>query len=138
MRDDETEKKVQDQDGETAEALPVVPLPIGGFAAVGGTVGGSAGSLNQPANAVAPLTGGAATFGVAPGGAADGALATAAEEALAADGRLGSARIAVLAEKGILTLTGTVASERERATARDICARLPGVQSVEERLRVEV
>jgi hypothetical protein len=143
---------LSDVNGEPdAVASPVVPLPIGGFTSVGsGVAGGAAGVFGRPAEGMAPLSGGAITFGLLEEGtaAADtagrgdaagggGGLADRVEQALAGDGRLGGAGIAVsVGEGGQVEISGSVASERERHTALEIAAGVPGVVSVTDRLTI--
>ena len=126
--------------GDGGAVNPIIPLPLGGLAAAGGHLGAAAGSLNTPAGGAAALTAGVLPAGVAGGDAdedADMQIAERVEEALAGDGRLHATNISVAIAEGTAELSGTVASERERRTAADVCARVPGVRAVENRLTVQ-
>lgn len=136
MIDDPEDGRVQSGSGDTdaGTVLPVAPLPLGGVAAVGGNLSAASGGITQPAGGLALAAG--VAHPVTTLDDADGRLARRVEEALAADGRVQSAGVTVVVTEGMVELSGSVATERERQTAEDICAATSGVRAVRNGLTV--
>lgn len=136
MRDEEEETEVQNRD----VVLPVVPLPTGGTAVVGGQLSAVSGGTSLPGTGFAPFATGTGAFGVVEDAATDrgggSEIADGVEAALAEDGRVAASHITIAVEDGVVLLSGTVSSERERETAEAICAAVSGVQRVDNRLTV--
>ena len=138
MTDEQAGPEVQRGDagggGENeVRVLPVAPVPSVGGMSVGGHLGAAAGGLMQPIGGLIPAPGQGQT------GAsddADGDTAGRVEAALAGDGRLRIAALGVAVNDGVVELTGSVATERERRTAEEICAAEAGVRAVRNLLAV--
>jgi hypothetical protein len=138
MTDEQAGREVQRGDegaaGERGETrvVPVAPVPSVGGMSVGGHISGAAGGLTQPIGGLipAPGRGEAGAFDDA------GDIASRVEGVLAQDGRIRMTNVVVTVERGVVDLSGSVSTERERKDAEEVSARVPGVRSVQNRLTV--
>ncbi len=142
-RDETTDRTSDGEETTAAAAAPAVAAPLGaaGGLMAGGMIGAGAG-MGPGVAAAGPVAGiglglGLLSIGGGMGDDSDGEIAARVEEVLAGDGRIGSGgHIAVAVADATVELTGSVASERERQSAEEIIARVPGVRGVSNRLTV--